>query len=219
LVESSDTDAVVGAEAAGRADEVARRLLALMPRLQGWAAAAVQANRRPQDPSLRQIAVLYVIREGATSPGQVARRLRITPAVVTGLLDRLEQRGFVRRSADLADRRRLRVALTAAGLAASTATQRLLTDELAAQLATAPAADLAAAERGLDLLAAALAALEARTPTPAGAEGGDDGGAVDAPDGEADADGDDAVCASTWNDPDAATEPGGARDDRLPETG
>ena len=78
-----------------RTEETADRLLRLLPRFQRWAATTVQANRGGQDLSLRQLAVLYLIREGAAFPSELARQLRISPAVVTGLLDRLEQRGYL----------------------------------------------------------------------------------------------------------------------------
>jgi DNA-binding MarR family transcriptional regulator len=150
--------------ALGRAGDAADRLLRLLPRLQGWATATVQANRGGQDLSLRQLAVLYLIREGAAFPSELARQLRITPAVVTGLLDRLERRGYVRRLVDPVDRRRLRLALTDAGLAASLAVERMLSREVAAHLDRAPVADLAALERALGLLEHVVEVLERDSP-------------------------------------------------------
>lgn len=46
------------------------------------------------------------------SPTEIARRLIVTTASVTSLLDTLERRGFVERRPDPADRRRLLVAIT-----------------------------------------------------------------------------------------------------------
>jgi len=46
------------------------------------------------------------------SPTEIARRLIVTTASVTSLLDTLERRGLVERRADPADRRRLLVAIT-----------------------------------------------------------------------------------------------------------
>ncbi|MGI5126572.1 MarR family transcriptional regulator [Pseudonocardia sp. CA-107938] len=57
------------------------------------------------------LAVLDLIgREGPHSPKDLAERLHIHPATLTGVLDRLEQGGWVRREPDPADRRRIRVA-------------------------------------------------------------------------------------------------------------
>ena len=46
------------------------------------------------------------------SPTEIARRLIVTTASVTSLLDTLERRGLVERRADPGDRRRLLVAIT-----------------------------------------------------------------------------------------------------------
>src|SRR5690348_11036798 len=86
-----------------RTEDLARHLLEVTTRLHRWAATAVQASRSEQDPSLRQLAVLFALRDGVTSPVLIARRLRVNRAVVTGLLDRMEQRGLVRREADPGD--------------------------------------------------------------------------------------------------------------------
>jgi DNA-binding MarR family transcriptional regulator len=63
--------------------------------------------------------VLGILRDhGTMSPSELGERLIVTRATVTGLLDSLERRGFVTRSANPADRRSLLVEVTPAGLAA-----------------------------------------------------------------------------------------------------
>jgi DNA-binding MarR family transcriptional regulator len=151
-------------DAGDRLRSAAERLLRLLPRFQGWAATAVQANRGGQDLSLRQLAVLYLVREGAVFPSELARQLRISPAVVTGLLDRLEQRGYLTRFADASDRRRLRLALTDTGLAASLAVQQMLSQDVAAYLERAPAPQLDALEQALGLLESVVDGLEQDSP-------------------------------------------------------
>jgi DNA-binding MarR family transcriptional regulator len=143
-----------------RSRSAAERLLRLLPRFQRWAATAVQAGRGGEDLSLRQLAVLYLVREGAVFPSELARQLRISPAVVTGLLDRLEQRGYLRRLADPSDRRRLRLALTDAGLAASLAVEWMLSQDIAARLERASIPQIDALEQALDLLALVVDDLE-----------------------------------------------------------
>lgn len=133
-------------------DELAERLLGALHRVHRWSVATVQADRGELDLSLRQVAVLFLIGEGAAFPSQIARKLRVTPAVVTGLLDRLEQRGYVRRTADAHDRRRFRLVLTDSGQEASRAVGRMLAGEIAAHLGRATAAELAALERALPVL-------------------------------------------------------------------
>lgn len=149
--------------------DLARHLLEITTRLHRWATTAVQASRSEQDPSLRQLAVLFALRDGVTSPVLIARRLRVNRAVVTGLLDRMEQRGLVRREADPGDRRRQRIVMTPAGAAASEAMTQGLISQLTAQLDLASIEDRAAAGRTLTLLAQAITALEATTPVPVGA--------------------------------------------------
>jgi DNA-binding MarR family transcriptional regulator len=62
--------------------------------------------------------VLGILRDhGTMSPSELGERLIVTRATVTGLLDSLERRGFVSRSANPADRRSLLVEVTPAGLA------------------------------------------------------------------------------------------------------
>ena len=144
----------------------ALRTLGLLPRLYRWAMASVQANHLGRELSLRQLWVLYALRAGPLSPGQLARRQRVTPAVITGLLDRLEQRGYVRREADPEDRRRLRLVLTERGQEVSQEVRQALAADIAAQFASASPAELKQLGGALELLERTVAALEARTPTP-----------------------------------------------------
>jgi DNA-binding MarR family transcriptional regulator len=46
---------------------------------------------------------------GPQTASAIARHTRLTPAAVTALIDRLEKRGFVRRTADPSDRRKVLV--------------------------------------------------------------------------------------------------------------
>lgn len=50
---------------------------------------------------------------GAQPAGAIAKEVRLTPAAVTALVDRLERRGYVRRENDPSDRRKVMVRLTA----------------------------------------------------------------------------------------------------------
>jgi DNA-binding MarR family transcriptional regulator len=51
----------------------------------------------------------------ALTAGELAEILRIHPSTLTGILQRLEARGLVRRTSDARDRRRTRLALTPRG--------------------------------------------------------------------------------------------------------
>ena len=83
--------------------------------------------------------------------------------LVTGIIDRLERRNLVVRQIDPSDRRRFRLSLTPAGLAASQEIDRALTGDLADQLATSSPGELSELGRSLHLLERTLVALDART--------------------------------------------------------
>jgi DNA-binding MarR family transcriptional regulator len=138
----------------------------LLPILRQWVTARVHWAGADAGLSLRQYAALSGIRQGATSPGELARLWQVTPAVITGIIDRLERRDLVRREPDPDDRRRLRLALTETGLAASMVVERALTEDLAAQLSQATPQELDELGRALELLQRTFAALEENTPRP-----------------------------------------------------
>jgi len=72
---------------------------------------------RPLNVSAAGGLVLGILRDrGPMSPSELGERLIVTRATVTGVVDSLEGRGFVRRSANPADRRSLVVEITPAGL-------------------------------------------------------------------------------------------------------
>lgn len=60
---------------------------------------------------------LSFLLEGPQAASAIARQVRLTPAAVTALIDRLEARGYVRRKADASDRRKVLVELAEASLA------------------------------------------------------------------------------------------------------
>ena len=130
----------------------ARQTLAMLPSLRQWVSGRVQEAGACEGISLRQVAALRGIQEGVTSPGDLARLWRVTPAVITGILDRLERRGLVRREPDPADRRRQRLALSPAGEQIGQNVDHLLTGALAERLATRSCDELAELQRSLQLL-------------------------------------------------------------------
>lgn len=84
-----------------RIQESLRDLVAAMEGLNQAVSGLV--SLRPVD-----LEVLDVVdREGPLSPRDLVRRLSIHPATLTGVLDRLEEGGWVERLADPSDRRRV----------------------------------------------------------------------------------------------------------------
>lgn len=130
----------------------ARQTLAMLPSLRQWVSGRVQEAGACEGISLRQVAALRGIQEGVTSPGDLARLWRVTPAVITGILDRLERRGLVRREPDPVDRRRQRLALSPEGAQIGQNVDHLLTGALAERLATRSSDELAELQRSLQVL-------------------------------------------------------------------
>lgn len=103
-----------------------------------------------------------MIEDEVTTLGDVAKRLHVTPAVVTGLIDRLERRGYVQRINSTDDRRRVMLTLTESGRAASKSATASLAAELERSLAKLDSDDLQLINRALERLEPVTAELESR---------------------------------------------------------
>ena len=79
---------------------------------------------------------------GAMSPSELGERLIVTRATVTGLLDSLERRGMVRRSANPDDRRGLVVEITPTGLEAIQQIRTLIHGRETVWMSAIPAEEL-----------------------------------------------------------------------------
>jgi DNA-binding MarR family transcriptional regulator len=65
------------------------------------------------DLTMPQLKVLLLLgRHGSAPVSWLATRMEVSPPNITGILDRLEQRGWVRRMSDPQDRRVVRIVLT-----------------------------------------------------------------------------------------------------------
>jgi DNA-binding MarR family transcriptional regulator len=67
------------------------------------------------DLSLTQLRLLGILRDHQPSMQQLAHRLGLDKSSVTGLIDRAERRGMVRRETDPSDGRGVRVVITTCG--------------------------------------------------------------------------------------------------------
>ncbi len=115
------------------------------------------------DLSMIQVRVLGILRDRSVGMNELARHLGLDKSSVTGLIDRAERRGLVRRKTSTTDRRAVEVSITAAG--------RKLAERGAgefAQRVAALVAPLTAAERAtLSALATrVLLARERAPPSP-----------------------------------------------------
>jgi DNA-binding MarR family transcriptional regulator len=142
----------------------AQRLFWLLPRFTRWAQARTLQNRLGGDLSLQQLTVLYLIRTEGATLSAMARRLMVAPTVLTGIVDRLEKRGYVRREDDPLDRRKLRLCLSDEGRRVSIAVEKSLVAEVAAEMAVLTGDELGELGSGLALLERVFRGLEAGTP-------------------------------------------------------
>jgi len=112
--------------------------------------------------SRRQAAILSHLDPGEALPvGDLARRLRVTPATMSLAVDRLVRLRCVRRTRDAADRRRVLLRLTAAGAA-----MRAAFSELDPLRVRALLDRLAPAERSAAIAACRALARAAASPLP-----------------------------------------------------
>jgi DNA-binding MarR family transcriptional regulator len=73
------------------------------------------AESRQLDLTPQQAQLLTAVAPAALTHGELAHRLQCDKTNITGLVDRLERRGMVRRQPDQADRRVIKVSLTDQG--------------------------------------------------------------------------------------------------------
>jgi DNA-binding MarR family transcriptional regulator len=138
----------------------ARALLTLYPRIY-----FACHTRHVKDPltqrqlSRHQASVLdHLDEQDATTLNGLARHMGVTAGTMSLTIDRLERKGYVARLRDAADRRRVNVRLTAAGVRVRDASSVLDVALVESLMARLDDADRTAAIRGLALLADAAQA-------------------------------------------------------------
>ena len=135
--------------------------LRLTPRLSRWIQTQ-STDDGDHDLSMRQLSALQHIDGTDTTLGDVARSLNVTPAVVTGLIDRLERRGYVRRVGSQFDRRRVHIELTTAGEDVRDQAEGQLAARLEELIARLSPDEISSLEDGLRVMEKVLTALEPR---------------------------------------------------------
>jgi DNA-binding MarR family transcriptional regulator len=141
----------MGSNAHDPAKTPAALLLAITPHLTRWVQTQLSGDEE-HDLSLRQLTALRCIGEPSTTLGDVARHLNVTPAVVTGLIDRLERRGYVRRVGSQFDRRRVHIELTSEGEDIRDQAGASLSEELRRRIGELAPAEIDALTGGLQIL-------------------------------------------------------------------
>jgi DNA-binding MarR family transcriptional regulator len=105
------------------------------------------------DVTMPQLKVLMLLGLHGSAPvSSLATRMGVSPPNVTGILDRLEQHGWVRRTNDPTDRRVVRVVLTDEGKAFLEELQEAGHDRLRSRLLQMKAADQRALRQGISSL-------------------------------------------------------------------
>jgi DNA-binding MarR family transcriptional regulator len=101
-------------------------------------------------------ALLWLGHDGPLTMGELARRVSVTEKTVTGIVDRLERDGYLRRERDEADRRVVRARATTRGAEVSRVISDGMLERLARLLALLGPADRRALFRILDRIALRL---------------------------------------------------------------
>jgi DNA-binding MarR family transcriptional regulator len=137
--------------------EAVRQVLTLYPQI--YFACHTRHVRDPHSQRLlsrHQASILDHLDElDPTTVNDLARHMGVTPATMSLAIDRLERKGYVVRARDGADRRRVHVRLTSAGVRVREAASVLDPARVEALLARLTDNEREAAIHGLALLAAA----------------------------------------------------------------
>jgi DNA-binding MarR family transcriptional regulator len=113
------------------------------------------------DISYQQLNVLYYVRVENASMADIARVLGVAPTVITGLVDRLEARGLIRRESHPTDRRRIQLVLTERGTAISERVEKEIAQRIEAQVSVLDADQQHHLREGLELFERLVVDLEA----------------------------------------------------------
>ncbi|SDT77068.1 DNA-binding transcriptional regulator, MarR family [Streptomyces sp. TLI_053] len=106
-------------ETAPQADEITREVVDLMANVVALFHREYEEAAAARSLTGAQAKVLALLRRGPMPMRQIAQTLSCEPSNITGIVDRLETRGFVTRQPDLQDRRVKLVAATETGAGAS----------------------------------------------------------------------------------------------------
>ncbi len=156
----------------GRSED-AKLIFSSFTHYRRWINELIPAVIPDVDVSPQQLNVLYYVRTEDASMADIARVLGVAPTVITGLVDRLEARGLIRRESHPSDRRRIQLVLTARGHEVSTQVETAIAAGIQQQAASLDDEQQQHLRTGLELLEKLMADLEAtiRNGTPADAAG------------------------------------------------
>jgi MarR family transcriptional regulator, organic hydroperoxide resistance regulator len=122
----------------------------------GLQATSKRMNRTLGVTGPQRLVIRVVGRLPGMSAGALADVLHLHPSTLTGILQRLQERGLLRRSAEPGDRRRARLYLTAKGERFDVLTKGTVEAGVAQALAAMPRRKILCAEEALAAVAVAL---------------------------------------------------------------
>ncbi len=121
-----------------------------------------------------------LLERGPLSSAELSQLVLVTPAAITGIVDRLEKKGLVERLPKGSDRRVTRIALTPAGVSQGRSLLDPIEEKLAAGLAHLETEQVAGLNRGLQQILALIETAEGPeappkkgATEPPGSDGGD----------------------------------------------
>jgi len=119
-------------------DPLAEEVLLAMRRILRRMAIHSKQLHRQSGLTLPQLLCLQAIARspsGQRTSAELSRELKLSPATLTGIVDRLEREGLLRRERETADRRKVRLHLSEAGLRRIDGLPAPLQDQVMARLA------------------------------------------------------------------------------------
>jgi DNA-binding MarR family transcriptional regulator len=148
-------------------NQLAGKMLSSLPKYSSWVS-KLQYFQTPYGRlGLRSLGVLYVMRHedlfgDATTPSSLADYLDVQPSVVTRALTRLEEGGFIERTMDRQDRRRINITMTEKGHAVSVYVEEMYLREMVRSMHHIDDQDILDLLAAIDTLDTILTDLEAR---------------------------------------------------------
>ena len=118
-----------------RSDD-AKLIFAAITHYRRWIGLLIPTVIPDVDVSYQQLNVLYFVRVEDASMADIARVLGVAPTVITGLVDRLEVRGLIRREPHPTDRRRIQLVLTERGIEISSMVEQAVASRIEQQVST-----------------------------------------------------------------------------------
>ncbi len=131
-------------------ERVARRTARTVPWVMGTLAAGMREQGEGLHPS--QLKLLMTMHHGGVTPSELAERMEVSLPTISKTLDVLERRGLVERTADEADRRRVRLSMTDEGRATLGSVFEAGIGQLSDALSSATPEELVRIEEGMKSL-------------------------------------------------------------------